>query len=224
LYRFAVLLAGCGVFDGSEIHESVSTLISISKNGCEYVCFSSDNLQYNVIDHSSQKGVKDENRNMMVEAARISRGEIKKIEDYNPNEFDALIIPGGFGVAKNFFSFVQDGINCTINESIQDAILKTHKAGKIIGAMCISPALVVRAFRDTGIQVEVTGGIDTELIVAIEKMGGKNVECDVKESYYDRSNKIVSTPAYISANNIYEVYQGVESMVNLIIRELDILK
>lgn len=214
--RFAVVLAGCGVFDGSEVHEAVSTLISIKKYGCDYVCFSLDKPQFHVINHQIQQPVENESRNIIIESARISRGEIKPLDEYRPEDFDALIFPGGFGVAKNFFSFAIHGPDCEIDNDIKNAILKTHAAGKCIGAMCISTALIARAFKDTNIKPKVTGGKENELFEAIQFMGGESIPCDAKNCCIDQENKIFTTPAYISATDIYEVFQGVDSLISAI--------
>lgn len=217
--KFAVILSGCGVYDGAEIHEAVCALISIKKYGGDYTCFSIDKPQFHVINHAIQQPA-DETRNVLVESARVSRGVIKNIDDYNPNDFDAVIFPGGFGVAKNFFSFAFDGANCNIDKKIQSLILSTHKAGKYIGAMCVAPGLIVRAFKDSGIKVKVTGGDYQDLVDAIPIMGGINVPCKVTDCVIDEQNKIVSTPAYNSTENIYEVYKGsnvlIETLVKLI--------
>jgi enhancing lycopene biosynthesis protein 2 len=217
--KFAVLLAGCGVYDGSEIHEATCVLISIKKHGGDYVCFSLDKPQFHVVNHKTQKPV-EEFRNVLVESARISRGEIKNIEEYNPADFDVLIFPGGFGVAKNFFTFAKDGADCDIDEKIQTLILSTHKAGKYIGAMCVATGLLVRAFKGSNIKIKVTGGHDEGLVDAIHQMGGQNVQCKVSEYVIDKENRIVTTPAYNSAKNIYEVFQGSDAMITAIIKFL----
>jgi enhancing lycopene biosynthesis protein 2 len=217
--KFAVILSGCGVYDGSEIHEATSVLISIKKHGGDYICFSLDKPQFHVINHTTQKPV-EEFRNVLVESARISRGEIKNIEEYNPADFDVLIFPGGFGVAKNFFTFAKDGPDCDIDERIQSVILSTHKTGKYIGAMCVASGLIVRAFKGSKIRIKVTGGNDKGLVDAINKMGGQNVRCKVSEYVIDKDNRIVSTTAYNSANNIYEVFQGSDAMITAIIKLL----
>ena len=215
--KIAIVLAGCGVFDGAEIHESVLTMLYLRKTGHEYFCFAPNRPQYHVIDHTKEQPVEYESRNILIEGARIARGEIKKIEEYNPSDFDALIFPGGFGVAKNFFSFVFDGINCTIQYDIEKVIRDTNKQGKPIGAMCISPVLIVRSFKGSPIKPVVTIGNVPELIEAIEKMGGEHRECKVDEICVDEKNHIVTCPAYTIANNIAEAASGIEKLVNKII-------
>lgn len=221
MIRFAVVLAGCGVFDGAEIHEATSTLFSISKHGGEYFCFSLNKPQFHVINHETQQPVEGETRNILIESARISRGKVKPLDEYQPEEFDAIIFPGGFGVAKNFFTFAKEGVSCEIDGLIKDVILRTHKAGKFIGGMCVSPGLIVRAFKGTNIHPKVTGGKEVGLADAIGKMGGIHMECDATEACIDEDNKIVTTPAYTSAQNIFEVFQGVESMIVTIIKGLN---
>lgn len=212
MLRCAVVLAGCGVFDGSEIHEAVCTLISIKKNGGEYVCFSPDKLQYHVINHRTSEPSENEIRNVLLESARISRGEIKTLNEYKPEDFDALIFPGGFGVAKNLFTYVIDGADCEIDEEVKDVIIKTHQAGKYIGAMCIATVLIARAFKGTDVHPKVAVG-NVGLAEAIKLMGGEDEECDVTNACIDSENRIVTTPAYLSATNIYEVFEGANAMI-----------
>lgn len=217
--KFAVILAGSGVFDGAEIQEVVSTLISIKKHGGDYVCFAPNRKQTQTINHLKGEVV-DEERNILVEASRIARGDIYPLQDYSPEKFDALIFPGGFGVAKNFFSFAFDGKDCSIEEDIKMLILNTHDAGKYIGAMCVSPGLIVRAFKNTDIHVTVTGGNEVPLCEMIDYIGGENVACDVTSCIVDAQNRIVTTPAYTSAENPWEVFQGVDSLVKAILANI----
>jgi len=215
--KIAVLLAGCGVKDGSEIHESVVTLLSLKRNNVDYFCFSLDKNQYHVVDHTKNKPVESESRNMLIEAARISRGEIKDLKDYNPKDFDALIIPGGLGVAKNLFTYALDGSECKIDSLVEQKILDTIESGKPIGAICISPLLVVRALKDSNLKSKVTVGDKEELMTAVKKMGGVPIEKKVDEIYFDEVNKIISTPAYTIGKDISEVASGIEKLVEKII-------
>jgi enhancing lycopene biosynthesis protein 2 len=153
----------------------------------------------------------------LIESARIARSEIKKLKDYAPSDFDGLLLPGGFGVAKNFFSFAIDGIKCTIQDDIKEVIVNTHKFGKPIGAMCISPLLIVCAFQDTDIKPKVTLGNDRTLANAVESMGGIYETCTVDNIFVDEKNKLVTTPAYTMADNIAEAAVGIEKLIDKII-------
>lgn len=215
--KVAVVLAGCGVEDGSEIHESVVTLLNLKRNNAEYTCFAPNKEQYHVINHKTSKSIENENRNMMVESARISRGEIKDLKEYNPDDFDALIFPGGFGVAKNLFTYAVDGVECEIDPVVEKAILDTREANKTIGAICISPLLVARAFKDSNIKPKVTVGTGKDLINAVKKMGGIPEKREVDEICYDDVNKIVSTPAYTIAKDISEAASGIEKLIKKVI-------
>lgn len=210
--KAAVILSGCGVFDGSEIHESAITLLALVRGGSEYECFAPDGPMEEVINHSTQAPV-GENRNVLVESARIARGKVRQMSDYNPADFDVLVIPGGAGAVKNLSTFAKDGPGCTIDHNVQNAILETHKAGKPIGAICISPALVARAFKDTDVQVTVTIGKDNGPAGGIREMGAKHVTCGYDEIYVDEANRIVTTPAYMEAGNIAEAAVGIEKLV-----------
>ena len=215
--KIAVVLAGCGVKDGSEIHEAVATLLAIKKNNADYICFAPNKSQYNVVNHSINKTVENENRNMLVESARISRGKIKDLKEYNPDDFDALVFPGGFGVAKNLFTYALDGVECKIDSQVEKMILDTIEKDKPIGAICISPLLVARALRDSNLKPKVTMGNREDLMEAVKAMGGIPVEKKVNEIYYDEVNKIVSTPAYTIGKNIAEIYSGIEKLIEKII-------
>lgn len=215
--KIAVVLAGCGVKDGSEIHEAVATLLAIKKNNADYICFAPNKSQYNVVNHSINKTVENENRNMLVESARISRGKIKELKEYNPDDFDALVFPGGFGVAKNLFTYALDGVECKIDSQVEKMILDTIEKDIPIGAICISPLLVARALRDSNLKPKVTMGNREDLMEAVKAMDGIPVEKKVDEIYYDEVNKIVSTPAYTIGKNIAEIYSGIEKLVEKII-------
>lgn len=216
--KIAVVLAGCGLKDGSEIHESVITLLSLKRNNADYVCFAPNKNQYHTIDHSKDSIVEDEKRNILIESARIARGEIRDLKEYNPDDFDAVIFPGGFGVAKNLFTFAIDGVDCKIDSLVEKTILDTIEAGKPIGAICISPLLVVRALRDSNIKAKVTVGNSIDLMNAVKKMNGIPVEKKVDEIYFDETNNIVSTPAYTIGKDIFEVSCGIEKLVEKIIK------
>lgn len=215
--KIAVVLAGCGSKDGSEIHESVITLLALERKNAKYICFAPDKNQYHVIDHTTDESINNEKRNVLTESARISRGEIKQLNDYNPNDYDALIFPGGFGVAKNLFTYAVDGVECKIDSIVEKTILDTIKAGKPIGAICISPLLIARALRDSNLKFRITVGDNEELMNDVKNMGGIPEKRKVDEICYDEVNKIVSVPAYTIGQNISEVASGIEKLVEKII-------
>ena len=190
--KIAVVLAGNGVFDGAEIHEATLTLLSIARNGAEYQCFAPDINQAHVVNHITGE-VMPETRNVLIEAARIARGNIKPLSEYNSSEFDALVFPGGFGVAKNLCTFAFDGVDCKVNSEVEAAIRSTIVAEKPIGALCISPVLIAKVLGD----VEVTIGQDKETIDAIETLGATHLKTSHGEIVVDEKYKIVTTPCYM---------------------------
>ena len=214
--KIAVVLAGCGVQDGSEIHEATITLLAIQRAGHTYECFAPDKLQYEVVDHTTDETM-NEDRNVLTEAARIARGDILPLDDYDPEDYDALIFPGGNGVAKNLFTFAVDGIDCDIDPLVKQVILDTYAEGHPIGAICISPLLVVKAFEDMDVSPTVTLGNVADMTAAVEALGGRHIAKAVDDICVDEANKIVTTPAYIMAKNIGEAAAGIEKLVARVI-------
>ncbi|MFH1873749.1 MAG: isoprenoid biosynthesis glyoxalase ElbB [Pseudomonadota bacterium] len=214
--RIGVLLCGCGHRDGSEVHEATLTLLAISKLGQQTVCIAPDGFQLKVCDHQTGED-KNEKRNMLVEAARISRGNMQRAARITSADFDALIIPGGQGAGLNLSTFLRDGLNCQVEPETKRLILETVKAKKPLGAICIAPATVAKALEGSGISAKLTIGNDSQVAAAIEKMGSKHEECLVTDCVVDGTNKIVSTPAYMLAKNIGEVWSGVEKLVKTVI-------
>jgi len=214
----AVVLSGCGVFDGAEIHESVLTLYFLKRKGQSYQCFAPDKAQHHVTDHIANKEAPGETRNVLTESARIARGDIRPLADYDPANFDAIIFPGGLGVGINLFSFSVDGVDCSIDETVQKAILDTNAAGKPVAAMCLAPVLLARAFRDTGKHITLTAGQDVEaLSSAIKEMGASHRECRHDEICVDVKNKVVTAPAYTISKDIVEAAAGIEKLVEKLI-------
>jgi len=206
--KAAVVLAGCGVMDGAEIHEAVMTLFAIDKNGGSYQIFAPNVAQHHVINHISGEVMK-ESRNVLTEAARIARGKIKALTEYRPEEFDALIFPGGFGVAKNLCTYAFDGPDCHVDRVVEQAIRATHRAGKPIGAMCISPVLIAKVLGD----VTVTTGSDRGTAADIVKLGGKHENRKHGEVTVDRKNLIVTAPCYMLNATISEIASDAEAVV-----------
>lgn len=209
----AVILSGCGVYDGAEIHESVITLLRLDQRGTKVQCFAPDIAQLHVINHLTGEPM-PETRNVLVESARIARGEIKDIREARVEDFDALIIPGGFGAAKNLSSFATEGAACSVQADVLNLAEAFAEAGKPIGLMCISPAIAAKIY---GPGVICTIGTDADTAAAVSKMGGTHQECEVSEIVEDKARKLVSTPAYMLAQSISEAASGINKMVDRVL-------
>ena len=211
--KVAVILSGCGVYDGAEIHESVITLLRLDQRGAKVQCFAPDIAQLHVINHLTGEPM-PESRNVLVESARIARGEIKDIREAKVEDFDALIIPGGFGAAKNLSSFATDGAACSVQADVLSLAEAFAQACKPIGLMCISPAIAAKIY---GPGVICTIGTDAETAAAVTKMGGTHEDCEVSEIVEDKARKLVSTPAYMLAQSISEAASGINKMVDRVL-------
>jgi len=211
----AVVLSGCGVYDGSEIHEAVLTLLALNRSGAEVTCVAPDIAQKHVIDHSKGEVMLDEDRNVLQEAARISRGEILSLDAINAKQFDAFIYVGGFGVAKNLSSYAFDGAEYDADPATVNLIQSAHNAAVPQGFMCIAPVLAARAL---GAQhVTLTIGNDADAAAALEAKGAQHLECPVDDIVIDSENKVVSTPAYMLATNILEAESGINKLVKAVL-------
>lgn len=211
--KIAVILAGCGVYDGAEINEAVLTLLEILSQGATYQCMAPNIDQAHVINHLTGQEM-NETRNVLVEAARIARGNILDVATANPGDYDALIMPGGFGVAKNISTFAFKGAECSINEEVLTFAQGIHKAGRPIGLICIAPALAPLIF---GEGVITTIGVDAGTATEIEKMGGVHQRCTLKDIVVDHANKYVSTPAYMLAENPLQAHEGIRKLVTKVL-------
>ncbi len=211
--KIAVVLAGNGVFDGSEIHEATLTLLAIVRNGATYQCFAPDINQAHVINHITGEEM-PEIRNVMVESARIARGNIKRLSEYNASEFDAIIFPGGFGVAKNLSTFAFDGADFVVIPEAEKSVRDTVKSGKPIGALCISPVLVTKVLGD----VKVTIGDEEDTLKAIEQIGGTHVKTTHGQIVVDEKYKVVTTPCYMLDATIEQIAVGAENVVKQILK------
>jgi enhancing lycopene biosynthesis protein 2 len=212
--KIGVLLSGCGVFDGSEIHEAVLTLLALDRAGADIVCMAPNVDQYHVINHLTQEEM-NEKRNVLVESARIARGEIKDIKEVHASDIDGLTIPGGYGAAKNLSDFAFKGPNATVHPEVGRLLEEMVAVGKPVGAICIAPATVAKALSDK--KPEVTIGTDEGTAQAIEAMGGQHKACTVDMIHLDESNKIVTTPAYMLGPGIKDVAEGIEKLVAKVI-------
>lgn len=214
MLKIGVVLSGCGVMDGAEIHEAVLTLLAIQKNGAEALCMAPDAEQAHVINHLTGQPM-PEKRNILVEAARIARGNIKDLASVQAQDLDALIFPGGFGAAKNLCGFAFDGPSCKIHPEVARLIRGVYRAGKPIGAMCIAPALIAKALEGEG--VELTIGNDSATAEAMKALGQVHHDTCVTEIWIDGKRKIVSTAAYMLAKNLVEANAGIEKLVREVI-------
>lgn len=211
--KFAVILSGCGVFDGSEIHEATLTLLAIKKQNSDYEIFAPDIDQHHVINHLTGKETK-EKRNVLVESARIARGKIKPLSQFKASAFDGLIFPGGFGAAKNLSDYAFKGSDSKINSEVEKAIKDMATAHKPIGALCISPTLIAKVLG----KVTVTIGKDKETASDLEKMGARNIITQAREVAVDKKNKIVTNPCYMLDSNIVDIAEGAENVVKEMIK------
>ena len=208
----AVILSGCGNKDGAEIHESVMTLWAINRHGADYQCFAPNITQHHVLNFITDQEM-DENRNVLVESARIARGNIKDLVEYNADDFDALVIPGGLGVAKNLSTFAFDGPHCVVNEAVERAVRDTADRGKPIGALCIAPAIIAKILGD----VEVTIGNDPGTEEAVVQMGAKHSKTTHGEIVMDRQRKVVTTPCYMLDARVDQIGEGAENLVKAVL-------
>lgn len=215
--NISIVLAGCGFLDGAEIHESVCALLALDRLGYKYSAFAPDAPQADVVDHIHKKPGGPP-RNIMIEAARIVRGDIRSTSELYMKDFDAIVFPGGFGAAKNLCNFASAGADCVARPEIVAVLREAHRLGKPIGAICIAPALVAAAFRGTDVHPILTIGNDSGTAAALEKMGAKHQNCDVRNCIVDEKNKIVSTPAYMLARRISEASEGIEKLVAAVAR------
>jgi enhancing lycopene biosynthesis protein 2 len=206
--RFAVILAGCGVFDGAEIHEAVLTLLAIDRAGASWQCFAPDIPQHHVVNHLTGSEM-PEKRNVLVESARIARGNIKPLSHFNVADYDALILPGGFGAAKNLCDWAISGDGCTVNPDVEKAVRSMHAAGKPVGAMCIAPVILARLFKG----VSLTTGDDPASGKFIEKTGNLYARTNHGEVIADRGMKIFTTPCYMLDASISQIAVGAENLV-----------
>lgn len=212
--KIGVLLSGCGVFDGAEIHEAVLTLLFLDRASAAVVCMAPDMNQLHVINHLTQQEM-DETRNVLVESARIARGEIHDVASISADDIDALIIPGGFGAAKNLSDFAVNGPDARVHPQVNRLLSEMADRSKPIGAICIAPAMLVRALG--GRSPQVTIGNDMGTAAAIESMGGGHTVCGVSDICVDEENNVVTTPAYMLGPGIKEVATGIEKLVNTVL-------
>ena len=214
--KIGVLLSGCGYLDGAEIREAVLTLLALDREGVEVSIFAPNEGQHHVVNHLESDESKNEQRNTFVEAARIARGQITPLENVKSDDLDGLVIPGGYGVAKNLCEFAFKGHQASTNDKVKNLILDLYKAKKPIGALCIAPALIGLVLGEYGIQVTI--GNDKETAQEIEKTGAKHINKEANEAHADETNRVVSTPAYMYGDaRLSDINQGIKKCVDQVL-------
>jgi len=206
--NFAVVLSGSGVYDGAEIHEATLTMLAIARQGAEYQCFAPNINQHHVINHLNGEEM-NETRNVLVESARIARGNIKDLVEFNGNDFDAIILPGGFGVAKNLSTVAFEGAEATVIPEVEKVIKQMFKLKKPIGALCISPTIIAKVLGD----VNVTIGQDKATAEVIEAFGATHVETNHGDVVFDEEKLVFTTPCYMLDATILDIDDGATNVV-----------
>ena len=216
--KIGVVLSGCGVYDGAEIHESVITLLAIDRAGAQAVCMAPNVDQMHVVNHVTGEEATGEKRNVLVESARIARGEIKDISTVKAEDIDALAFPGGFGAAKNLSSFAVKGENCDVHPEVLRLVKEFAAKQKPQAVLCIAPAMMAKIYEDAPKKPVLTIGNDKETSGKIEIMGSRHQDCAANDFVFDAENKIVSTPAYMLGQSISEVAEGIEKTINKLVQ------
>lgn len=213
-HTVGVVLSGCGYLDGAEIHESVCTLLALDRAGATIKCYA-PNVEFDVVDHNTSQPT-GEKRNVLQESGRIARGEIEDLANAKADDLDAVILPGGFGAAKNLSDFAVKGTECEVHPQLAQLLRDMHAAKKPIGAICIAPAVIARALGEH--KPSLTIGNDSGTASALESMGAKHCDCPVTEFVIDAENKVVSTPAYMLGPSIHHVQQGIQKTVDEVLK------
>ncbi len=216
--KFAVVLAGCGRKDGSEINEAITLLLSIEQHHCEYQCFAPNRQQAEVVDHLTDKKVANAKRNILVEAARLARGRVLPIEEYKAEDFDGLLFSGGYGVAKNLCDYAYKGAAMEVEPDVARVILETYQAHKPIGGMCISPVMFAKLIPDVCVTLGNEGTPDADNVY---QMGASHVQTEHGDVVADNANLVFSTPAYMLDATLKDVYDGAYNLVDAIVDTLD---
>ena len=216
--KVGVVLSGCGVYDGAEIHESVIALLAIDRAGAQAVCMAPNVDQMHVVNHVTGEEAAGEKRNVLVESARIARGEIKDISTVKAEDIDALVFPGGFGAAKNLSSFAVKGENCDVHPEVLRLVKEFAAKQKPQAVLCIAPAMMAKIYEDAPKKPVLTIGNDKETSGKIEIMGSRHQDCAANDFVFDAENKIVSTPAYMLGKSISEVAEGIEKTINKLVQ------
>ena len=220
MVKVGVVLSGCGFLDGAEIHESVLTLLALDKAGATSVCFAPDVPQSGVVNHRTHKpsAASSGSRNVLEESARIARGAIQDVAKAKASDLDALVLPGGYGAARNLSTFATAGTSARVEPGVAKLVREMHKAKKPIGAWCIAPALIAAVLQDEKVHPRLTIGSDESTAKALEAMGAKHVVCPVDECRVDEEQRIVTTPAYMYDARISDVAAGIDKAVAALLR------
>ncbi len=213
--RVGVVLSGCGFLDGAEIHEAVCTLLSLDRHGAKLVAAAPDVPQLHVVDHLKGAPAEGESRGVLAEAARIVRGQISPLSAVSVHDLDALVLPGGYGAAKNLCTFAVDGRAMRVQPEVERLVREMRGAGKPMGFICIAPVIAARIFGGDGVRLTI--GDDADTAAAIESWGARHVACRVEEIVVDQRLKIVSTPAYMLGPWIAPVATGIEKLVSAVL-------
>jgi len=214
--KIGVILSGSGVYDGSEIHEAVLTLLALDRAGVETICLAPNVPQFHVVNHLTGQVAEGEKRNVLVESARIARGAVRDLAAVDPEGLDALILVGGFGAAKNLSTFAVAGEDCIVEPWVGRFVRAIHGAGKPVGAMCIAPVILAKLLGSE--KPSVTIGTDTATAGKVSAMGAQHVACPVESIVVDGKGRIVTTPAYMLAGRISEAAEGIEKLVKEVVR------
>lgn len=214
--KVAVLLSGCGFLDGSEVHEAVLTLLALDQKHASAVCCAPNIEQPRTIDHATHKPA-EERRHVLSESARIARGAVRDVAGVRAADIDALIMPGGFGAARNLSTFAEHGADCTIHPAVERLISEMLAARKPIGAICIAPVVLARAAGKRGVKASLTIGADTNTAHAIVAMGCVHETRPVNEITVDVHHKLVTTPAYMLGKGPAEVFEGIRKLVDMVL-------
>lgn len=209
--NIGVILSGCGVYDGAEIHEAVITLLALDRAKMNTIIMAPNMPQKHVINHLTGEVAEGETRNVLVESARIARGEIKDIKDVKPENLDGLVIPGGFGAAKNLSTFADDGMDCQVHRDVRLLVKTVIVQMKPVAALCIAPVILAKILGDEAMSHELTIGNDRDVYQTLQMMGSTHKECAVDRVVVDTHNKLVTTPAYMLATSISEAAEGIEN-------------
>ena len=223
--NIGVIFSGSGVYDGTEIQEGVFTLLSIKKAGAEAVCFAPDVDQHHVINHITGEEMQ-ETRNVLVESARIARGDIQSLDAFDASQLDALILPGGFGAAKNLTKWAFSGPEGEINEQVKAAIVSMVKMNKPVAGLCMGPTVIAKALEGSGLSATLTVGsteapspyeIDA-ISQGMEKTGATAVMKTIEEIAVDKKNKIVTAPCYMMEADILQIRTNVQKAVDALVK------
>tara|TARA_B100000315_G_scaffold98271_1_gene90348 strand:+ start:178 stop:843 length:666 start_codon:yes stop_codon:yes gene_type:complete len=218
--KVGIVLSGCGAQDGAEIHESVIALLALDRAGADVTIMAPDMNQFQVINHLTDEEM-DTSRNILIESARIARGNVVDVATVTDDELDALIFPGGTGMAKNIFDYAMAGAECTIINDVQRLTMEILEAGKPLGAICIAPVMVAKILQKMGRNGKVTGGCNEDISNDIQTMGIETESVGPGDIVIDEKNKIVTTPAYVEAQSIKEAAEGIEKLVDKVLEMIE---